>query len=85
MKRLSCLPSALSRGVTENIQGDSLADVRAGSDAVNGLLHLSVAAVAAFDGIGGRRQQGIIQEGQGFFQGGREQFLQRPCLPAGRW
>jgi len=63
MKRLSCLPSALSLGVAEHVQGDSLADVQAGSDAIDRLLHLSVAAVASLDGIGGRRQQGIIQQG----------------------
>jgi hypothetical protein len=78
MKRMSGLPSALSLGVAEHVQGDSPADVQAGLDAIDRLLHLSVAAIAAFDGIGGRRQQGIIQEGQRFFQGGREEFLQ--CL-----
>lgn len=77
MKRLSCLPSALTLGVSEHVQGDSLADVQTGSDAINRLLHFSVAAIAAFNGIRSRRQQGIIQEGQRLFQGGREQFIQR--------
>jgi hypothetical protein len=78
-KRLNGLPSALSLGLAEHVHGNSLADVRAGSDAVDRLLHLSVTAVAAFDGVGGRWQQGIIQEGQRFFQGGREQLVQRPA------
>jgi hypothetical protein len=35
------------------------------SYAVDGFLHLAVAAVAAFDRIGGGRQEPIVQEGQG--------------------
>jgi len=69
MKRLSGLGSALTLGVAEHVQGDSLADVQAGSDAIDRLLHLSMTAIATFDGVGGRRQQGIIQKGQRLLKG----------------
>jgi hypothetical protein len=77
MKRSRRLPPALGLGIAEHVHGDSFADVRAGADAVDRLLHLAVAAIAPFDGIGGRRQQGIVQEGQRLFQRGREQLVER--------
>ncbi len=48
-----------------------------GSHAVDALLHFAMSAVAAFDGIGRRRQQFVIEEGQGFVEIGREQLVQR--------
>jgi len=77
MKRVSCLDSAFGLSVAEHVGGDPLADVRGGSDAVDHLLHLAVAPVAALDRVGGGRQQRIIQERQGFFEVGRKQFVQR--------
>jgi hypothetical protein len=52
MQRLSRLEAAFGLGVAEHVHGDPLADVLLGSDAVDRLLHLAVAAVAALDGIG---------------------------------
>jgi len=77
MKHLRRLRSALRLGLAEHIQRDSLVDMRVRPDAINGFLHLAVAAVAPFDRVGGRRQQRVVQERQGFFQVGREQFLER--------
>ena len=77
MKRSSRLQAALGLGVAKHVHGDALADMRAGADTVDRLLHLAMAAITAFDGVGGRRQQGIIQEGQSLFQGGREQLVER--------
>ena len=79
MQRVDRLLSALGLGVAAHVHRDALADMEAGPDTINRLLHLAVAAVAPFDGVGGRRQQGIVQESQGLLQVGREQLLE--CLP----
>ena len=77
MERLSRLQSALRLCIAEHVHGDALADVRAGADAVDGLLHLAVPAVAPLDGVGGGREQGVVQEDQRLFQCGREELLER--------
>jgi hypothetical protein len=64
-----------------HVQGDALADVLGRADTVDASLGLAEAAVAAFDGVAGGRQQPVIQEGQGLFQVGREQFVQRAADP----
>ena len=64
-----------------HVQGDALADVRGRADTVDASLGLAEAAVAAFDSVAGGRQQPVIQEGQGLFQVGREQFVQRAADP----
>ena len=63
-------------GLALHVGGDASADLRLGSDAVDGLLHLAMAAVAAFDGVGGGRQQRVVQEGQGLLQVRREELLE---------
>lgn len=77
MERLSRLQSVLRLCIAEHIQGDALADVLAGADAVDGLLHFAVPAVAPLHGVGGGREQGVVQEGQRLFQCGREELLER--------
>jgi hypothetical protein len=77
MERLSRLQSALRLCIAEHVHGDALADVLAGADAVDGLLHLAVPAVAPLNGVGGGREQGIVQEDQRLFQCGREELLER--------
>jgi hypothetical protein len=62
VKRLGSLQAPAGLGVAEYIDGDAVADMSLGSDAVDGLLHLAVAAVATFDGVGSGRQQRIVQE-----------------------
>ena len=64
--------------VAFHVQGDPLPDVFGRADRVDATLGFAVAAVAAFDGVAGGRQQAVIQEGQGLFQVRREQFVQRP-------
>ena len=81
VKHLNRVQSALSLGIAEHVQGDTLADVRAGANAVDGLLHLPIPPVASLDGVGCRRKQRIVQEGQGLFQRGREQLLERLAEP----
>jgi len=46
MEHLGRLQAALSVGVAEHIYGDALAYVRAGANAVDHLLHLSMTAIA---------------------------------------
>jgi hypothetical protein len=60
VEHLNRLHSALRLSIAKHVHGDALADVKAGTDAVDGLLHLSMPTVAAFDGVGGRRQQGVV-------------------------
>ena len=47
-----------------------------GADSVNRLLHFAVTTIATFNSVGGRRQQRVIEEDQGFFQIGREQLAE---------
>ena len=77
VERPSRLQSALSLGIAEHVHGNALGDVRAGADAIYRLLHLPVAAIASFDGVGCCRQQRIVQEGHRLFQRGREQLIER--------
>jgi hypothetical protein len=67
--------------VAFHVQGDALSDVLGGADGVDASLGLAEAAVAAFDGVGSGRQKSVIQEGQGLFQGRREQLAQRSANP----
>src|SRR4030042_1830249 len=78
VERVSRLQSALGLCVAEHVYRDALADMLAGANAIDRLFHLAVPTVAAFDGVGGGRQQGIVQEGQRLFQRGREELLERP-------
>ena len=77
VKRLRRVQPAWGLGVAEHIEGDALVDLFTSADTIDGLLHLTVASIAPFDGVGGCRQQGIIQEGQRLVQGGREQLVER--------
>ncbi len=77
MQRAHRQRSVLSLQVTLHIEGDSSSDVGLGAYAIDRLLHLAMATVSSFHGVGGGWQQGIIQEGQRLFQIGGEEFLQR--------
>ena len=63
--------------LTLHVQGDPSIDVSLRADAIDGLLHFAVTAVAALHGVGRRGQQGIIKEGQRLFNVGREEFPER--------
>jgi len=77
MECQSRLQPALGLGFAEHVHRNALADVQLGSDAVDRLLHFAVAPVAAFDGVGCRRKQRIIEERQGLAHVRRKQLLQR--------
>jgi hypothetical protein len=47
-----------------------------GANAVDRFLHLAMAAIAALNRIGGRRQQPVIQKGERLIDIGREERLQ---------
>jgi len=64
--------------VALHVQGNAAADRPTGTYSIDRLLHLAVAAVSAFDSVGGGWQQRIIQERQGLLQIGREEFVE--CL-----
>lgn len=64
--------------VALHVQGNATTDRLMGTDPIHSFLHLAVATVSAFDGVGRSRQERIIQERQGLFQVGREEFLE--CL-----
>jgi len=65
-----------------HVEGDAASDVRLATDAIDGFLHLAVAPVAAFHGIGCGRQWSITQKGQCLLEVGREELSQRgaDCL-----
>ena len=64
--------------LTLHVQGNSRRDVWFRANAIHRLLHLAMTAVAAFHGIGSRRQKFVVQKRQRLLQVGREQLLQ--CL-----
>src|ERR1041384_52604 len=76
MECSSSLLAMLLAGVAEHVQGDAGDDVLLGANAVDGFLHFAMATVAALDSIRCRRQQSIIEEGQGFFQVGGKELVQ---------
>ncbi len=57
-----CQDSSFRLGVALHVDGDASADLGLGAYAVDGLLHLAMAAEAAFYGVGSRPKQGIIQK-----------------------
>ena len=75
VKEADGLGSAVGLGVALHVQGDSALDVFLGADAVDGLLHLPMAAVAPLHGVGRGRQERIVQERQRFLEGGGERLL----------
>jgi hypothetical protein len=70
------LLAILLAGIAEHVQGNAGDDVLLRSNTVDGFLHLAMAAVATLDSVRRRRQQSVIEEGQGFLQVGGKQLLQ---------
>ena len=66
----------LGLGIAKHIKRDSVADIFPGAHAMDGFLHLAVTTVAAFHGVGSRREQLIVEEGECLFQVGAEEFLE---------
>ena len=73
------LLTAFSVGFTPHIQRQTRTDLRLRAYAIDVALHLTVAPVTAFHGIGCGGQQPIIEKREGFVQRGGKEFLQ--CLP----
>ena len=76
MKHRGGLASVLSVSVAKHVQGDASPEILHGTDSVDSLLHLSVAAVAALDGIGCGWEELFVQERQRLVHRGREDLLQ---------
>jgi len=76
------LESSEGLGFSKHVDGNPSFDMSTCADAINGLLHLPMTPVAAFHGVGSRRQQFVVQEGERLFQVGREKlaegFADRP-------
>src|ERR687896_570676 len=70
-------------GIAKHIKRDSVADIFPGAHAVDGFLHLVVTTVTAFHGVGSRREQLIVEEGECLFQVGAEEFLEGTCRSSG--
>lgn len=62
--------------VAKHIEGDPASEDVHGADAVDGLLHFAVTAVAALDRIGCRGEEFFVQEGQSLVHRRREDLLQ---------
>ena len=62
--------------VTGHVHGDTTADGPASPHAVDRLLHLAMAAIAALDGVGGGRQERVVEESKGLLQGGTEELAE---------
>jgi len=68
VESLGCFGSSKRLGVAKHVDGDPRRDVGLGANTINALLHLPMPAVAAFHGIGGCRQQFVVQKGEGLLQ-----------------
>lgn len=76
MKEVESHGTREHRGFAKQVKRHTCHNLQVGSYAIDRFLHFSVAAVAAFDGIGGSTQQAVIEKGQGFFHVHGEQSLQ---------
>ena len=74
VKEADGLGSTFGLGVALHVQGDSALDVLLGADSIDGLLHLPMTAVAALHGVGGGRQERIVQERQRSLEVGGEEL-----------
>jgi hypothetical protein len=75
MERLCREVASCGLGIAKHVKGDAIAQAVPGTHAVDRFLHLAVTAVAAFHGVGGRRQQLVVQEGESLLQVGAKEFL----------
>jgi hypothetical protein len=57
MKHFQCLEATFGLRVAKHVEGDTALEDFQGSYSINGLLHLAVSPVTAFNGVGGRRQE----------------------------
>jgi hypothetical protein len=69
------LLSAFGSRFSEHIQSNATLYTDLAADPVHTLLHLPVAAIATFHRIGGRGQQRVVEQCQGFFQMRREDLF----------
>ena len=65
-------------GIAEHVQGDAIGKGLLGAHAIDRFLHLTVATVPPFHGVGGRGEQFIIEKRQRLLQVGRAQLVKRP-------
>src|SRR5579871_6780101 len=70
------LAARLAVRLAEHVQGDAVVHVLPGANPIDRLLHLAMAAVASFHGVGGGRQQFIVQERQRLVQVGGMELIQ---------
>ena len=76
MQNLKCLRPAWGLSLALHVQRNAALDLFLASDAIDRLLHLAVTPVATLDGVGGGRQQLLIQESQRLLQGRGEDLMQ---------
>jgi hypothetical protein len=77
MQGLKGLLTPFALGFSPHVERNSGFDLILRADTVNAFLHLPITPIATFHRIGGRREQFVIEKGQGFLQGRRIEFLQR--------
>ena len=68
--------TALRLLVALQVQSQPTDQRNTGANPIDALLHLPVAAIATLNGVGGRWQQLVVQEGQRLLQVGRIQLVQ---------
>ena len=75
MGRFHCVGPVLPLGITEHGPCDAVVKVLPGADPIN-RLHLPVAAVAPFDGVGGRGEPFVVEGGQRLLRVGSTKLVQ---------
>src|SRR3970040_1446955 len=76
MERVYRVVTPFGLGVAKQVESDSVAEVFFGAHAVDSFLHLAVTTLATFHSVGSRRQELVVEKGEGFFQVRAEEFLQ---------
>jgi len=69
------LVAVFGTGFSDHVQGNTPLETDLAPNPVHTLLHLPMATIASLHRIGGRRQQLVIKQRQGFFKMRREDLL----------
>lgn len=76
MKGCESVNAALLLAIAKHVERDPVGDILFRAHPIHSLLHFAVATEATLHGIGGRREQLVVEKCQGLVQVGRAEFVQ---------
>ena len=63
-------------GIAQHVECNAVADIFSGAHAIDRFLHLARTTIAAFHGVGSRRESLVVEECECLVQVGAAQFLE---------